>query len=169
MLLVFWLFLDLSEVKRALEAELQKCNSSCQESLRNYVANMSTNADFQQVSDWVKSLTGTELSVWSHCQRLHLPPSVPPLFCPPKFLPYLSCVTAFLTGCSHLFMVMMEYVLFDSVLCEHRSVLTTQDTPVALLLVPSTPCSGPTRVEAWIMQAHNTVWGTCVYVKNRNN
>jgi hypothetical protein len=44
------LFLDLSEVKRALEAELQKCNSSCKESLQKYVANMSTNADFQQVS-----------------------------------------------------------------------------------------------------------------------
>jgi hypothetical protein len=44
-------FLDLSEVKRALEAELQKCNSSCKESLENYIANMSTNADFQQVSD----------------------------------------------------------------------------------------------------------------------
>lgn len=44
------LFLDLSEVKRALELELQKCNSSCKESLENYVANMSTNADFQQVS-----------------------------------------------------------------------------------------------------------------------
>jgi hypothetical protein len=44
-------FLDLMEVKRALEAELQKCNSSCKESLEKYVANMSTNADFQQVSD----------------------------------------------------------------------------------------------------------------------
>ena len=50
----FLLFLDLSEVKRALEAELQKCNSSCKESLQNYVANMSTNADFQQVCDQVK-------------------------------------------------------------------------------------------------------------------
>jgi hypothetical protein len=44
------LFLDLSEVKKALEAELRKCNSSCKDSLENYVANMSTNADFQQVS-----------------------------------------------------------------------------------------------------------------------
>lgn len=44
-------FLDLLKVKRALEAELQKCNSSCKESLEKYVANMSTNADFQHVSD----------------------------------------------------------------------------------------------------------------------
>jgi hypothetical protein len=44
-------FTDLSQVKTALEAELQKCNSSCRESLEKYVANMSTNADFQQVSD----------------------------------------------------------------------------------------------------------------------
>jgi hypothetical protein len=43
--------LDLSDVKRVLEAELQKCNTSCKEALQNYVANMSTNADFQQVSD----------------------------------------------------------------------------------------------------------------------
>ncbi|XP_021919956.1 prominin-like protein isoform X4 [Zootermopsis nevadensis] len=42
---------NLSEVKRALELELQKCNSSCKESLENYVANMSTNADFQQFLD----------------------------------------------------------------------------------------------------------------------
>ena len=47
----FWLFLGLSEVKRTLEAELQKCNTSCKESLQNYIANMSTNADFQQVCD----------------------------------------------------------------------------------------------------------------------
>lgn len=43
--------LDLLKVKGALEAELQKCNSSCKESLEKYVANMSTNTDFQHVSD----------------------------------------------------------------------------------------------------------------------
>lgn len=48
---------NLSEVKRALEAELQKCNSSCKESLQNYVANMSTNADFQQLPQIEDSLS----------------------------------------------------------------------------------------------------------------
>ncbi|KAJ4441112.1 hypothetical protein ANN_10962 [Periplaneta americana] len=39
---------NLTAVKKTLEGELQKCNSSCKESLEKYVANMSTNADFQQ-------------------------------------------------------------------------------------------------------------------------
>jgi hypothetical protein len=54
------MFLDLSAVKMALEEELRKCNSSCKESLENYVANMSTNADFQQVSD------GSHIAMLSH-------------------------------------------------------------------------------------------------------
>ncbi|XP_023723915.1 prominin-like protein isoform X3 [Cryptotermes secundus] len=51
---------NLMKVKRALEAELQKCNSSCKESLEKYVANMSTNADFQhlpQIEDSLLSVT----------------------------------------------------------------------------------------------------------------
>ncbi|XP_069697439.1 prominin-like protein isoform X3 [Periplaneta americana] len=42
---------NLTAVKKTLEGELQKCNSSCKESLEKYVANMSTNADFQQFLD----------------------------------------------------------------------------------------------------------------------
>ncbi|KAJ9580215.1 hypothetical protein L9F63_004158, partial [Diploptera punctata] len=55
---------NLSQVKKALEMELNKCNASCKESLEKYVANMSTNTDFQQLPQIEDSLSSvTELIV----------------------------------------------------------------------------------------------------------
>ncbi|PSN40478.1 hypothetical protein C0J52_11617 [Blattella germanica] len=62
---------DVQNITRSLQSnadrlthKLNKCNSSCQESLQKYVANMSTSADFQQLPQIEDSLSSvTELIV----------------------------------------------------------------------------------------------------------